>query len=56
MNHDKGKHAPSRFTLTANFKGYPYSYACFEKVEKGKEVKLLDSISEVFSPIDVPEI
>ena len=35
---------------------YPYSNACFEKVEKGKIMKCLDSISELISNIDIPEI
>ena len=34
----------------------PYSNACFEKVRKGKIMKLLDSISELISNIDIPEI
>ena len=38
------------------FKGYPDSDTCFEKVEKGKIMKLLDSISELFSIVDISGI
>ena len=35
----------SHISAMANLKGYPYSDACFEKVEKGgKMMKLLDSV------------
>ena len=41
----------------ANFKGtHTPMYHGFEKVEKGRIMKLLDSISKLMSNIDIPEM
>ena len=40
----------------SKFEGYPYSGAGFEKVRKGKLIKLLNSISELISKVNILEI
>ena len=52
----RGRKTTTQQQQYGKFKGYPDSDTCFEKVEKGKIMKLLDIISELFSIVDISGI